>query len=155
MVYSGYVLIYGIQLDKSNIFSFLSKFLDIRDIQDLDMDAINEYLIKNGFEFKLYTKRCCNDDGTIYLGFILGETDFVYRDEVREYATFMEYHAAMLTQLNAIMEHYNHNKTMIDDEFMCMRELAKQRNSDTLDEFLCLCDDIRFFTFANDCERCS
>lgn len=214
MVYSGYVLFYGISLTLdelkvltrllleihpkikdmlygkgrynsefsrclpkdiiSMIFSYVEepdlvkfqKYLDLKDIKPFEIVFYSSQILEShGFNFETDTQRCCYDDGTIFFGFNLGETSFVYRDSIDEYDTFDDYHLAQKEQLDAIKELYDESKENIDSNFERLFSVVEYimdtknppyPNLEIIDDIYdYLQNSLKFITYANDCENCS
>lgn len=52
------------------------------------IDLFDEILEMYNYEFMIDTQRCCYDDGSFFLGFHIGNTSFVYRNNIDEYDDF-------------------------------------------------------------------
>jgi hypothetical protein len=160
-MYSGYILVYGFQTTIDIVSKIFGKKADKdtkgEDISDEDeyedtvdkydlADNINKLLLDKGYEFiELLYLRCCNyDKDIVFLGVELGRTHFVYRDSIEDYQTFENYDTENRKQLDDIKKKYTENKEEILSEF------DKFSNEFNLNENI-----PKFYTFANDCDRCT
>lgn len=174
MVYSGFIAVYGFEVQLSS----LLKKLGVEESDDVDtVDLVNDFLQKKGFKvIKLITKRCCYNDGEVFIGVYLGRTDFVYRDDVRDFDSFDEYENVQKKELDRIKQNYNENKNDADMELKKFKlEYPEENESDEEVETIVRfwkkiqqkqqkkkqirekfeLGSVKIFTFANDCDRCS
>lgn len=154
-MYSGYQLLYAIKLYKLDD-ALLMVGLDPKSDEDgynkvnQQLDKVNQQLEELGYKhLQLYTLPCCYFGGSWYLGFKVGSTDFVYRDDVSSYYDFKSYHEAQLNQLSELEATWAANKeavTMELDQFMQMVKPFSERVVQYTP---------KFYTFANDCGNCT
>lgn len=114
---------------------------------------VNKIMKKDdGKSLCVMSKKCCYNDGTKFIGFELGSTNFVYRSEVEEYDSFGDYRDAQMKQLRNIQNYYDKNKKVMEEILKAMiSTLEEYANRD--EEFEV--PEIKIYTFANDCESCS
>lgn len=172
MVYSGYTLIYGIHFHTTDhLLQFLGKFCYGTSLKALieqlknhedehheQEDLIDKFLNSEGYEAMVHRKRCCYDDGSWYFGYLLGSTDFVYRDSVDEFPTFDKYSSDMHDQLDRIEKEWVSKQTQIRKELRSIRTLfdASCAEGDLWEQWDGDLDmALAFYKYANDCESCS
>lgn len=168
MVYSGIIVFYGIHLtDYVELFNFLELItskskVDIfrnKNANDFNnnlynVEVIEEFLSENGCTFSVDTKKCCYNDGSFFIGFELGEFEFIHRDYVEDFSTFEKFEISINCQMTYLKNVYQKEKPRMDTEFDKMIALINANCSD-YEEFEDFHDPPRIYKYANDCEHCS
>lgn len=114
---------------------------------------------EHGYILDLDYKKCCYNDGTLFLGTILGNLNIVYRSEVESYKNFADYQTSVMEQFDRIrkankqIDHsvYRKIQKVLDRSKTCQN--CKENEHD-----ICDCDldlEVQVYTYADDCESCS
>jgi hypothetical protein len=147
-MYSGYNLIYGIELTIEDVL-FLFNLDGDEDVYFLQ-EIVNDILIDRGFHFlKFIKKPCCyHESFSVFIGADLGSNLIQYRSNVEVFDDFQLYDDFFQTKLDVIKNNYNKNKQVIDEEF---NEFIRMfwENEEGLPPKQC------FFTIPDDCESCT
>ena len=146
MVYNGYDLVYGSMIHVSKLCAIFNVPYDKNSDRVVIYDIVNiidEILSKQYELIKVKPKHCCYNDGIVFIGYYIGSTHFVYRDEVCEYKTFNKYHNKNSKELSKLKKTFKESQLQIKKEFVLLRKEFPKINKP------------KFYTFANDCESCT
>ena len=145
MVYSGYDLVYGASIPVSKLCKIFNvPYNKNSEVSEYDIAELIDEILSQQYEFiKIHLKYCCYNDGTVFIGFHIGSTHFVYRDEVKEYKTFNKYHNKNNKELSKLKKTFKKVQLQIKKEFVLLRKEFPKINKP------------KFYTFANDCESCT
>ena len=103
-------------------------------------DEFDEFMQTNVCELDIRHQPCCYNDGGFFIGFVLGDTYFAYRDSIDEYATFESYLKKYYKQLRKIKKEHKKLQSRIDEFDIYASKLGHVG---------------LYLTWANDCENCS
>jgi hypothetical protein len=145
-MYSGYNLIYGMELTIDDIILLFDLEEDYYEEEENIFeihDRINSMLEKNFVFIKFIKKPCCfHERFSVYIGVNLGENDIQYRSNVEFFEDFQMYDDFFQSKLDNIKKKYLSNKDEIENEFKSFFEIY----SDSIP------NDLFFFTIPNGCE---
>ena len=162
--YSGYYLVYGLSFsDTHQLMEFFENFCYGTTLNQLvdklyqddgenEEDIVNEFLLSEGYNAKVHRKTCCYDDGTWFFGYMLGETNFVYRNNVEEFDSFEQYQTFVQSQLDMIEREWLKLRSIIQKEFNSIKKLYKASNDNGDNDNVWT--DPSFYKYSNDCEYC-
>lgn len=147
-MYSGYILIYGIELTVEDIICLFNLDGDEDDVYSLQ-EIANNILVDRGFNFlKFIKKPCCyHESFSVFIGADLGCNSVQYRSNVEVFDDFQLYDDFFQTKLDLIKNNYTKNKQVIDEEFVEFIRMFWE-NEDVIPKQ-------RFFTIPDDCESCT
>lgn len=148
-MYSGYILIYGIEFTIDDMITIFD--LDYDDGNDgyFYEEAINEILHNNDFKYlKFIKKPCCYYERfSVFIATDLGSNSVQYRSNVEIFEDFQLYDDFFQIKLDNIKKNYIQNVEEINKEFNKFYNIFW---SDGLVDGKLL-----FFTIPNDCESCT
>ena len=146
-MYSGYILIYGIELAVWDVISLFN--LNEEDEDDIYFihDFVNDILVQNNFNFiKFIKKPCCyHEKFSVYIAVNLGCNQVQYKSNVECFDDFQIYNDFFKNKLNIIRNYYLKNKDEIMDEFNRFYRIF-------LGDTISYESKPYFFTIPDDCE---
>lgn len=142
-MYSGCVVIYGVQLTACDIEMTLGlKPPTFQNGSQHDYtDEINQWMCDKGYILQCDHLRCCafHNDRMFYIGINLGEITTAYRSSVCNHESFEHFFTEMSSMIADTKRVYAKNKTRVKKELERVFPGVP----------------IKVYTFANDCESCT